>query len=72
VGAFSAPHVDFPANKGTYRPVSVDDRSMLSVVDGKLRSEDDISYFDVDPETLQRTPARDKPVHVVADETEQK
>jgi hypothetical protein len=63
---------DFPASKGTFKPASFDEKSTLSVVDGKLRFEDDITFFDVDPDTLQRTPAKDKRLHVVADEIEQK
>jgi hypothetical protein len=63
---------DATAAEGKYKPESFDGKYTFSITDGKLRSEGDFTLFDVDPETLQRTPVKDKPPLLVAKEIEQK
>jgi hypothetical protein len=65
-------YVDLIATKGQYKPGSWDSKYTLSVVEGKLRTEYETKRFDVDPDTLQRTPTDDKVPLFVATETDQK
>ncbi len=63
---------DFTAAKGKYKPGSFDGKYTFSIADGKLRTEYDYTRFDVDPDTLQRTPEKNKLPVFVATEIEQK
>ena len=55
-----AGYVDSPSAGGKYKPVSSDVKVTLSLEDGKLRAESEVAYFDVDPDTLRRTPSQTK------------
>ncbi len=59
-------YVDFYAANGKYKPGSWDSRSTYSVVEGKLQLDyQETKRYDVDPDTLKRTPTNDKfPVFV--------
>jgi hypothetical protein len=63
---------DATAAEGKYKPASFDGKYTFSITDGKLRSESDFTIFDVDPETLKRTPVKSKPPLIVAKEIVQK
>jgi hypothetical protein len=63
---------DVPAAKGKYRARSFDGKYTFAVVDGKLRVEYDQTNFDVDPDTLKRTPTKEKLPSFVSLEIEQK
>jgi hypothetical protein len=65
-------YLDLVASKGTYKPGSWDSKTTCSLVAGKLRIEYDITNFDVDPDTLKRTPTKDKLPTFVATEIDQK
>jgi len=53
-------YIDFPGIKGKYKPGSYDVKMTISIVEGKLQIEGDQTNFDVDPDTLKRTPAKEK------------
>jgi hypothetical protein len=58
-------YTDLVGPRGTFKAGSWDARSTFKVVDGKLVTEYEAKRFDVDPETLKRTPTGDKmPVFV--------
>ena len=61
---------DYTAAGGKLKPGSYDATITLSVVGGKLRSRVDFTRFDVDPETLKRTPEKDKVPPFVSEEVE--
>jgi hypothetical protein len=63
-----ATYGDSPGPGGTYRPISADSKVVFSIVGGRLHEESDALTFDVDPDTLKRSPGRDKPLKVVWDE----
>ena len=63
-------YVDVMAAKGTYKPASFDASYTFSVVEGKLRTVYDEVFFDVDPDTLKRTPTKEKIPPMVANELE--
>jgi hypothetical protein len=65
-------YVDLIAAKGKYKPGSWDSKYTLSVVEGKLWTEYETKRFDVDPDTLKRTPTKDKLPLFVAKESDQK
>lgn len=65
-------YADFTAAKGKYKPGTFDGKYTFSVVDGKLRTEYDMTRFDVDPDTLKRTPEKNKLPLFVAKEIDQK
>jgi hypothetical protein len=48
------------AAKGEFKPGSSEGTTRLSLKEGKLRLDSDNAAFDVDPETLKRTPSKDK------------
>ena len=58
------------------RPVqageATDEKETFSVIDGRLRFESIITVFEVDPETLKRTPKKEKPIEFLAEEPEKK
>ncbi len=53
-------YVDFISTNGTFKPGGLDTVSRYSLYNGKLRLEQDMTLYDVDPETLKRTLAKDK------------
>ncbi|MFL5331421.1 MAG: hypothetical protein ACJ8C4_21235 [Gemmataceae bacterium] len=53
-------YVDFIATKGLFKPGALDLFSRFSLDNGKLRLEQSMDLFDVDPVSLKRTPAKDK------------
>jgi hypothetical protein len=53
-------YLDLITNQGKYKPGSWDSKSTFSVVDAKLRTEYEVTNFDVDPDTLKRTPTKEK------------
>ena len=53
-------YVDFIATKGLFKPGALDLFSHFSLDKGKLRLEQSMDLFDVDPVTLKRSPAKDK------------
>ncbi len=58
-------YVDFISTKGSFKPGGLDTTSRFTVSAGKLRLEQELALFDVDPVTLKRTPAKDKlPIEV--------
>jgi hypothetical protein len=59
---------DAPAAGGKYKPISSDVKATLWLEDGKLRAEEEFTYFDVDPDTLKRSPSPQKPVTLVSKE----
>jgi hypothetical protein len=61
-------YYDTPAAGGKYKPASADSKVTVSLEDGKLREETELAYFDVDPETLQRSPSPFKTLTAVAKE----
>jgi hypothetical protein len=65
-------YLDLVAAKGKYKPASWDSSNTFSLVDGKLRCEYDITNFNVDPDTLQRTPMKEKLPLYVATESDLK
>ena len=65
-------YVDLISTKGGYRPGSWDSTYTLSAVDGKLWTEYATKRYDVDPETLKRSPTNDKVPVFVSKEREQK
>jgi hypothetical protein len=66
-------YADFIAPKGKYKPCTWDSKYTFSVVEGKLRMEyEETKRYDVDPDTLKRTPTNDKLPLFVAKETDQK
>jgi hypothetical protein len=66
-------YADFIAPKGKYKPCSWDSTYTFSVVAGKLRADyEELKRYDVDPDTLKRTPTKDKLPPFVAKEIDQK
>jgi dipeptidyl aminopeptidase/acylaminoacyl peptidase len=65
-------YADLTAAGGKYKPGSIDGKNIFSTVDGKLRVEYDMTRYDVDPDTLKRTPEKNKLPPFVAREVEQK
>jgi hypothetical protein len=65
-------YLDLVAARGKYRPGSWDSKSTFSVAGGKLQVEYDVTDYDVDPDTLKRTPTKAKQPPSVAKEIEQK
>jgi hypothetical protein len=65
-------YVDLIATRGRYKPGSWDSKYTFSVVEGKLRTEYETKRFDVDPDTLKRTPSDDKIPLFVGKETDRK
>jgi len=63
---------DFAAARNKYKPQTFVATYAFAVVDGKLRTEYDFTMFDVDPDTLKRTPAKEKWPVFVAKEIDQK
>jgi hypothetical protein len=53
-------YVDLTASKGKFKPGSWDSKSTMSVEKGKLVTEYETKRYDVDPETLKRTPTKDQ------------
>ena len=53
-------YLDLVTTKGKYKPGSWDSTSTFSLAGGKLRVEYDVTNFDVNPDTLKRTPTKDK------------
>ena len=51
---------DSPGTKGKYKPGSWSVKVSMCLVEGKLHIEADQTNYDVDPVTLQRTPAKEK------------
>jgi hypothetical protein len=66
-------YFDLIATQGKYRAGSWDGRYTFLVVEGKLRTEyEETARYDVDPDTLKRTPRKDKIPVFIANETDQK
>jgi hypothetical protein len=65
-------YVDLSASKGGYIPGSFDSKYLFSVVDGKLVTEYEAKRYDVDPETLKRTPTKDTLPPFISKEVDQK
>jgi hypothetical protein len=63
-------YLDLIASGGKYKPGSWDSKNTVSLNKGKLRIEYDITNFDVDPETLKRTPMKENLPLFVATEVE--
>ncbi len=63
---------DFLAADGKYKPGSEDGSYTFSIVEGKLRTEYHTKGFDVDPDTLQRTPLKEELPPQVAKEIKRK
>ncbi len=53
-------YLDLIAAGGKYKPGSWDGKYTLSLDQGKLQFRTEYTNFDVDPETLKRTPTKDK------------
>jgi len=53
-------YLDLIAAGGKYKPGSWDGKCAFSLIQRKLRFEMDLTNFDVDPDTLQRTPRKEK------------
>jgi len=53
-------YIDLMASKGTFVPGSFDSKYTFSVVKDKLVSEYETKRYDVDPDTLKRTPTKDQ------------
>jgi hypothetical protein len=65
-------YTDLIGPRGTYKVGSYDGKSTMKVVDGKLVTEFESKRFDVDPETLKRTPTADRIPAFVAKEVDGK
>jgi hypothetical protein len=65
-------YLDLVTARGKYKPGSWDSINTFSLVDGRLRCEYDITNFNVDPDTLQRTPMKERPQLLVATESDGK
>jgi|SRR5579872_1112961 len=64
-------YLDLIAAGGKYKPGSWDGKSTFSMADGKLRVETEYTNFDVDPDTLKRTPSKEKLPPFVANEVKE-
>jgi hypothetical protein len=53
-------YLDFVAAGGKYKPGSWDATNVYSIEDGRLVVKSEYTIFDVDPDTLKRTPRADK------------
>jgi hypothetical protein len=66
-------YADFIAPRGKYKPCTWDSKYMFSLVEGKLWMEyQETARYDVDPDTLKRTPTKDKLPPFVSKETDPK
>jgi hypothetical protein len=65
-------YTDTFAAKGKYKPSTWDGKYTFAAVQGKLQTEYDQTNFDVDPDTLKRTPMKDKLPPFVSKEVVQK
>ncbi len=65
-------YLDLITTGGKYKPGSWDSKSTFSVVEGKLQLESEVTNYDVDPDTLKRTPTKDKFPPFVTKEMEPK
>jgi hypothetical protein len=65
-------YLDFIAAGGKYKPGSWDGRCVFSLHEGKLQVETEYTNFDVDPDTLKRTPSKEKLPPFTAKEVELK
>ncbi len=65
-------YADIAAPGGQYKPGSTDDHQTFSVIAGRLRFESITTVYEVDSETLKRTPKKEKPIEFVAEEPEKK
>ena len=65
-------YADFVAAKGKYKPGAYDGKYTFKLVDGKLEIASDQTNYDVDPDTLKRTPASEKLPTAVTREIDQK
>jgi hypothetical protein len=63
-------YLDLVAAGGKYKPGSWDSRCTFSRVQGRLRFETAVTTFDVDPDTLKRTPRKEQLPPFVAKEVE--
>jgi hypothetical protein len=63
---------DFTAAGGKLKPGSIEGKCTFSVVGGKLQTEYLVTRFDVDPDTLQRTPEKNKLPPFVSKEIDSK
>ena len=61
-------YADAPAAGGTYKPAAIDGKETFLLEDGKLRNQTDLAFFDVDPDTLRRSPSPNKTLTLVAKE----
>lgn len=53
-------YLDLVAAEGKYKPCSWDGKTTCSLVGGKSKIESEYTVFDVDPDTLKRTPRNEK------------
>jgi hypothetical protein len=65
-------YLDMAAPGGKFQPGSTDETSTFSIVRGRLRLAGTSVVYDVDPETLKRTPKKEKPIVFVAEEADNK
>jgi hypothetical protein len=65
-------YLDLLGPNGKYVPGSWDSKGTFSMVEGKLQAVWETTLFDVDPDTLNRTPRKDKLPPSVFKELEQK
>ncbi len=65
-------YVDLVAPKGKYVPGSWDSKGTFSMVEGKLQAEWETTIFEVDPDTLKRTPRKENLPPSIFKEFEQK
>jgi hypothetical protein len=65
-------YLDLLGPKGKYVPGSWDSKGTISMVEGKLQSEWETTVFEVDPDTLKRTPRKENLPPSIFKELEQK
>jgi hypothetical protein len=65
-------YLDLLAPNGKYVPGSWDSKGTFSMVEGKLQAEWETTLFDVDPDTLKRTPRKENLPPSIFKELEQK
>ena len=63
-------YLDLIAAGGKYKPGSWDGKCTFSLIKRKLQFDSDITAFDVDPDTLHRTPRKERLPHFIATEVE--
>jgi hypothetical protein len=61
-------YADAPAAGGAYKPYTSNVKTTLSLEGGKLRDESHVAYFDVDPDTFERSPSPVRTVTTVSTE----